>query len=63
MALCTEILTYSRSHGLFAGVSPEGSTLRPDRDNERLENARAVLEEGDGPAAVTAAEAEGKFHN
>src|SRR5579864_5395304 len=25
-----EILTYSRAHGLFAGVSLEGSTLRPD---------------------------------
>jgi SH3 domain-containing YSC84-like protein 1 len=27
-----EILTYSRSRGLFAGVSLEGSTLRPDND-------------------------------
>lgn len=26
----SEILTYSRAHGLFAGVSLEGSTLRPD---------------------------------
>src|SRR5262249_24159359 len=25
-----EILTYSRARGLFAGVSLEGSTLRPD---------------------------------
>jgi lipid-binding SYLF domain-containing protein len=25
-----EILTYSRSRGLFAGVSLDGSTLRPD---------------------------------
>jgi lipid-binding SYLF domain-containing protein len=32
-----EILSYSRSRGLFAGVSLEGSTLRPDNDgNERL---------------------------
>ena len=32
-----EILTYSRSRGLFAGISLEGSTLRPDNDaNERL---------------------------
>ena len=29
-ALRAEILTYSRSRGLFAGVSLEGSTLRPD---------------------------------
>ncbi len=26
-----EILSYSRSHGIFAGVSLEGATLRPDR--------------------------------
>ena len=32
-----EILSYSRSRGLFAGVSLEGSTLRPDGDgNGRL---------------------------
>ncbi|MGH9700748.1 MAG: YSC84-related protein, partial [Candidatus Acidiferrales bacterium] len=32
-----EILTYSRARGLFAGVSLEGSTLRPDNDaNESL---------------------------
>jgi len=32
-----EILTYSRSRGLFAGISLEGSTLRPDNDaNEEI---------------------------
>ena len=32
-----EILSYSRSKGLFAGISLEGSTLRPDHDaNEEL---------------------------
>ncbi len=32
-----EMLSYSRSRGLFAGVSLEGSTLRPDnRANEKL---------------------------
>jgi SH3 domain-containing YSC84-like protein 1 len=32
-----EILTYSRSRGLFAGISLEGSSLRPDNDaNEKL---------------------------
>ena len=32
-----EILSYSRSRGLFAGVSLEGSTLRPDNDaNKKL---------------------------
>jgi SH3 domain-containing YSC84-like protein 1 len=37
VALRAEILTYSRSRGLFAGVSLEGSTLRPDDGaNENL---------------------------
>jgi len=32
-----EVLTYSRSRGLFAGISLEGSTVRPDNDaNERV---------------------------
>jgi lipid-binding SYLF domain-containing protein len=32
-----EILSYSRSRGLFAGISLEGSTLRPDNNgNEKL---------------------------
>jgi SH3 domain-containing YSC84-like protein 1 len=30
VALHAEILTYSRAKGLFAGISLEGSTLRPD---------------------------------
>lgn len=35
--LRAEILSYSRSRGLFAGVSLEGSTLRPDDEaNEKL---------------------------
>ena len=33
--LNAEILTYSRSRGLFAGVSLEGATLRPDEDTNR----------------------------
>ncbi|MGH9561268.1 MAG: lipid-binding SYLF domain-containing protein [Terracidiphilus sp.] len=32
IAMRAEILTYSRSRGLFAGISLEGSTLRPDND-------------------------------
>src|SRR5262245_2867769 len=31
-----EMLSYSRSRGLFAGVSLEGSTLRPDNDGNSL---------------------------
>jgi len=37
VSLRAEILSYSRSRGLFAGISLEGSTLRPDNGgNERL---------------------------
>jgi lipid-binding SYLF domain-containing protein len=43
-----EILSYSRSRGLFAGISLEGSTLRPDnKANTRIYGrkitARAIL--------------------
>ncbi len=30
-----EVLTYSRARGLFAGISLEGSTLRPDNDGNK----------------------------
>jgi lipid-binding SYLF domain-containing protein len=37
VALRSEMLSYSRARGVFAGVSLEGSTLRPDNDaNHRL---------------------------
>jgi len=37
VTLRAEMLSYSRSRGAFAGVSLEGSTLRPDEDaNRRL---------------------------
>ena len=37
VTLRSEILSYSRSRGLFAGVSLEGSTIRPDsKANERI---------------------------
>lgn len=45
-----EILTYSRARGVFAGVSLEGSTLRPDNDGnknlygEKIEAAKIVTE-------------------
>jgi lipid-binding SYLF domain-containing protein len=47
-----EILTYSRARGIFAGVSLEGSTLRPDNDanealyGERISARKIVLGEG-----------------
>jgi len=37
LTMRAEILSYSRARGLFAGVSLEGSTLRPDNEaNEKL---------------------------
>jgi SH3 domain-containing YSC84-like protein 1 len=49
-----EVLTYSRSRGLFAGISLEGSTLRPDNDaNERIYgrkiNAKDIILHGAVP--------------
>lgn len=35
-AMQAEILSYSRARGLFAGVSLEGSTLRPDNEGNTL---------------------------
>jgi lipid-binding SYLF domain-containing protein len=32
VSLRAEILSYSRARGIFAGVSLEGSTIRPDND-------------------------------
>jgi len=41
-----EILTYSRSRGLFAGVSLEGSTLRQDNEaNEEVYGRKITAEE------------------
>ncbi len=42
VTLRAEILTYSRSRGLFAGVSLEGSSLRPDNDANRRVYGRDV---------------------
>ena len=60
-----EILSYSRSRGLFAGVSLEGSTLRPDNDaNEKVYGrkltAKEILREGKvaTPAAAHILDAE-----
>jgi lipid-binding SYLF domain-containing protein len=37
VTLRAEVLTYSRARGLFAGISLEGSTVRPDNDaNKRI---------------------------
>ena len=46
VAMRAEILSYSRSRGLFAGVSLEGSTLRPDNraDNKLYGRELSVKE-------------------
>jgi SH3 domain-containing YSC84-like protein 1 len=51
LAMRAKILAYSRSHGIFAGVSLDGSTLRPDnRANEVLYgreiSARQIVRDG-----------------
>ncbi len=46
VTLRAEVLSYSRSRGLFAGISLEGSTVRPDGDaNERVYGKRLDAEE------------------
>jgi len=43
VVMSAEILSYSRSRGLFAGISLEGSTLRPDnRASEKLYGRQKV---------------------
>jgi lipid-binding SYLF domain-containing protein len=46
IAMRAEILSYSRSRGLFAGISLEGSTLRPDNGaNEKLYGRKLTAKE------------------
>jgi lipid-binding SYLF domain-containing protein len=58
-AMKAEILSYSRAKGAFAGVSLEGSTLRPDNDankdlyGKKVE-AKAIVMEGAVPAPASA---------
>lgn len=54
-----EILTYSRSRGLFAGVSLSGSSLRPDKGaNEKVYGkkltAEQIVHEGAAPVPPSA---------
>ncbi len=55
-SLRAEILTYSRSRGLFAGISLEGSTLRPDGGanqnlyGRKMSAKRLVQQPGPGAA-------------
>lgn len=56
--LRAEILSYSRSRGLFAGISLQGATLRPDEDSNRelygkdVENAEVLQGKIATPAAA-----------
>ena len=59
VTLRAEILTYARTRGLFAGVSLDGASVRPDKDgNKRLYgkavDAKTLLTQGGGgvPAAA-----------
>ncbi len=59
--LRAEILSYSRARGLFAGISLEGSTIRPDNgDNRRVYGkeipARDIVLAGAVPAPPAAEE-------
>jgi lipid-binding SYLF domain-containing protein len=60
VTLRAEVLTYSRARGLFAGVSLEGSTLRPDNDankslyGKKIE-AKDIVLGGAVPAPASAA--------
>jgi SH3 domain-containing YSC84-like protein 1 len=45
VTLRAEVLSYSRSRGLFAGISLEGSTLRPDNDANRRVYGKDVAAE------------------
>jgi lipid-binding SYLF domain-containing protein len=53
-----EILTYSRARGLFAGISLEGATLRPDDDwnkelyGKSITNSDIVLGDTKPPASA-----------
>ena len=54
-----EILSYSRARGLFAGISLEGSTIRPDNDaNTRIYGKKisakdiVIAHEAHGPPAA-----------
>jgi len=61
VAMRAEILSYSRARGLFAGISLEGSTLRPDNGaNKKLYGkevaAKAVVMEKAEPTPESAKE-------
>jgi lipid-binding SYLF domain-containing protein len=53
-----EILTWSRSRGVFAGIALNGATLRPDDDTNKdlygaLTSNREIVEHGTPPAGAS----------
>jgi SH3 domain-containing YSC84-like protein 1 len=62
--MTAEILSYSRTKGVFAGVSLSGASLRPDRDSnkelygEKLDNRQILMTKREPPAAARALIAE-----
>ena len=59
LAMRAKILAYSRSHGIFAGIALDGSTLRPDnKANEALYgreiSAREIVRSGATPVPTGA---------
>jgi lipid-binding SYLF domain-containing protein len=59
LKMTAEILTYSRSRGVFAGVSLDGATLRPDDDSNaelyhtKRTNKEIVMGKTEAPAAAS----------
>jgi SH3 domain-containing YSC84-like protein 1 len=59
-----EILTYSRSRGVFAGIALDGATLRPDKEangelySTGLSNREIVMGNAEAPAAASELQAE-----
>jgi len=59
VAMHAEILSWSRSRGAFAGISLQGATLRPDKDeNQKLygkaiSNQEIIQQNVDAPAAAS----------
>ncbi|HTT66095.1 MAG TPA: lipid-binding SYLF domain-containing protein [Bryobacteraceae bacterium] len=56
--MSAEILSWSRTKGLFAGVALSGATLRPDRDSnrelygEKLDSRQVLMTRREPPAAA-----------
>jgi len=66
VALQAEVLSYSRSHGLFAGIALTGATLRPDGETNRElyghDSTNREILTGDFKAPAAAAKLEGSLN-